>query len=352
MKKKDKKIDIAFYSKMYQLMYRSRKFEEIVMQLWHEGTIFGEMHMSVGEEAIHASIIKNLEDGDAIAVDHRGTAPFFMRGIDPISLLLEFIGHKDGLCSGQGGHMHLFSREHNMTSSGIVGASGSTAMGFALSHKYKNNKNIAVALFGEGAINQGMLLESFNMTSALELPVLFVCKDNNWAITTQSDSVTGGVLLDRAQGFGIAGEKINGLDFQESFSRIGYAIKTIRKTGKPYFIHATCVHREGHFLGDQLIALHRTTGKILGDLVGSLTKSLFKLKGGLVGERGESLGHILKIMTSSKHQLKSSVDPLVIAKKMLKNQGADVLSVEKKADQEIDQILKQTLQIIQGGNQL
>src|SRR5512147_1818519 len=99
-------------------MYRSRTFEEAVRQIWNDGKVSGEMHLGMGEEAIIAGIVSQLIDGDAMALDHRGTPPMLMRGVDPAALLCEFMGKPDGLCCGQGGHMHLFAPEKLMASSG------------------------------------------------------------------------------------------------------------------------------------------------------------------------------------------------------------------------------------------
>ena len=117
---------------LYELMLKSRLYEESIAKLWQDGLISGEMHLGTGEEAIIAGIISQLHDNDAMALDHRGTAALIMRGLDPALILRELLGQADGLCNGMGGHMHLFSKEHLAASSGIVGASGPTAAGFAL----------------------------------------------------------------------------------------------------------------------------------------------------------------------------------------------------------------------------
>lgn len=163
---------------LYALMLKARLFEEATAKLWHEGMISGEMHLGTGEEAIIAGIVSHLKEGDAMALDHRGTAALLMRGVEPVLLLREFLGCKDGLCGGMGGHMHLFSKEHLAASSGIVGAEGPAAVGFALAAQYLRPGAIAVAFFGDGAMNQGMLMESMNLASVWKLPVLFVCKDD------------------------------------------------------------------------------------------------------------------------------------------------------------------------------
>lgn len=95
---------------LYKQMLKCRLFEQEVMRLWKEGSISGEMHLGVGEEAIIVGVVNQLVDGDAMALDHRGTAPMLVRGVDPVLLMREFLGRPDGLCGGKGGHMHLFHR--------------------------------------------------------------------------------------------------------------------------------------------------------------------------------------------------------------------------------------------------
>src|SRR5512135_1847298 len=144
---------------LYELMLRSRLFELAVKSLWDEGAISGEMHLGLGEEAIVAGVVALLEPRDALALDHRGTAALVMAGVDRRLLLREFLGRPDGLCGGRGGHMHLFARQPLAASSGIVGASGPAAAGFGLAARRQRPGSLAVAFFGEGALNQGMLLE-------------------------------------------------------------------------------------------------------------------------------------------------------------------------------------------------
>jgi pyruvate dehydrogenase E1 component alpha subunit len=105
-------------------MLRSRLFEEASAKLWHAGHISGEMHLGTGEEAVIAGVTAHLRQGDAMALDNRGSAALLLRGVEPRLILRELLGAADGLCGGMGGHMHLFSKEHLAASSGIVGAAG------------------------------------------------------------------------------------------------------------------------------------------------------------------------------------------------------------------------------------
>ncbi|TET50835.1 MAG: thiamine pyrophosphate-dependent dehydrogenase E1 component subunit alpha, partial [Anaerolineales bacterium] len=143
----------------YARMYRCRLFEEVIAGLWRDGLISGEMHLGTGEEGIVVGVVSQLRPGDAMALDHRGTAALLVRGVDPVPILRELLGLPDGLCGGNGGHMHMFSKDHLSATSGIVGAEGPTAAGFALAAQHLRPDAIAVAFCGEGAMNQGMLME-------------------------------------------------------------------------------------------------------------------------------------------------------------------------------------------------
>ena len=239
------------YWTLYRHMLRSRLFEQQVRDLWNQGKISGEMHLAIGEEAISAGVVGQIQDGDALALDHRGTPQLLMRGIDPVLLLLEFMGHVKGLCSGMGGHMHLYSKKHLAASSGLVGASCPAEVGFAFANQYLRPGHIAVAFFGEGAINQGMVMESFNLACVWKLPVVFVCKDNQWSITTPSRSVTGGRPVDRARSFGIIAEEIDGGDIDSVWHTSRMAMERARRGEGSSFIHMRCFRPEGHFLGDR-----------------------------------------------------------------------------------------------------
>ncbi|HSM54819.1 MAG TPA: thiamine pyrophosphate-dependent dehydrogenase E1 component subunit alpha [Candidatus Sulfomarinibacteraceae bacterium] len=243
--------------KLYAMMLRSRLFEEAVSELWREGLISGEMHLGVGEEGIIAGIAAHLQEGDALALDHRGTSAMLLRGVDPVLLLKEMLGREDGLCGGWGGHMHLFSRPHLAASSGIVGASGPAGAGFALAAQQLRPGTAAVAFFGEGAMNQGMLLETLNLAAVWRLPLLLVCKDNGWAIATRSPQVTSGDLRERARSFGLPVASVDGRDVAAVWQLAREGLALARAGEGPTFLHATCTHLEGHFLGDLLLRLAR-----------------------------------------------------------------------------------------------
>jgi len=134
-----------------------------------------------------------------------------------------------------------------------VGSAGPAACGFALSSQHLRPGSVAVAYFGEGALNQGMLMESFNLAKVWGLPVLFVCKDNHWSITTRSVAVTAGTPLDRAAAFDLHRGEVKGADVRAVNRIAGRMINRIRRRREPAFLHARCFRPDRHFLGDPLL---------------------------------------------------------------------------------------------------
>lgn len=333
---------------LYRQMFRSRVFEEAVASLWDQGAVPGEMHLGTGEEGVVAGVVDHLRDGDAMALDHRGTPPLLMRGVDPVALLRELLGRSDGLCRGMGGHMHLFAPALLAASSGIVGASGPAALGFALAARYLRPGTVAVAFFGEGATNQGMLLESFNLAVAWNLPVLFVCKDNGWGITTRSEGVTGGRLTERARGFGMRAASVEGWDVDAVWEAAGEAVARARTGGGPTFLHARCIHVEGHFLGDPLLRIVRRPVAEMAELSGPLLRSMSRRGGAGLGERALGLGSILAaVLAQYREQRGERRDPLVVTREVLPaedGEGDAIDALELAVTEEVQEVLRTALE--------
>ncbi len=308
---------------LYRQMLQSRLFEEAVTELWEEGLVSGEMHLGTGEEGIVAGVLAHLRQGDALALDHRATPPMLMWGVDPVALLKEMLGRPDGLCRGMGGHMHLFDRERLAASSGIVGASGPAACGFALAGRRLRPGSVAVAFFGEGAMNQGMLLESFNLAVAWRLPVLFVCKDNGWEITTRAEMVTGGDLAQRAAGFGLATARVDGEDVLAVWRAAQQAVTRARAGEGPSFLHCTCVHLEGHFLGDPLLRIARRPLAEMADMAGPLTRAVVSRRGASLGDRAAGLRKLTALIGRAfAEDRRREGDPLPPARQRLHEESA------------------------------
>jgi len=331
---------------LYRVMLKSRLLEEAIARLWQDGLISGEMHLGTGEEAIIAGVVSHLRDGDAMALDHRGTAALLMRGVDPALIVRELLGCDDGLCGGMGGHMHLFSREHLAASSGIVGAEGPAAAGFALAAEYLRPGAIAVAFFGEAAMNQGMLLESLNLASVWSLPVLFICKDDGWGITTSSGSMTGGSLLERARGLGVPAVEVDGREVGEVWEACRLAVERARTGCGPTFMLARCVHLEGHFLGYQLIRMVRDPLKEMPGVAVPLTMAFLHSGGGRLDERLAGLRQVLQavLATLRDPRREAKNDPLRRTRPALVHDPARLQELEEQIEGEVQQVFRSALE--------
>lgn len=334
--------------KLYEMMLRSRLFEEAVTGLWNDGLISGEMHLGTGEEAVVAGIVAHLREGDAMALDHRGTPPLIMRGVDPAAILRELLGLPTGLCGGRGGHMHMYAREHLAASSGIVGAAGPAAAGFALSGKHLRPGSVAIAFFGDGAMNQGMLMEAMNLASAWKLPVLFVCKDDGWGITTKSSDMTGGGMNERARGLGVSPVETDGLDVRRVWEAAGAAIDRARSGVGPQFLHARCVHLQGHFLGYQLLRIARRPFKEGSGMAGDLARAI-RQPGGSLRQKMSGVGVLASALMSTIRDPRSDAanDPVRRGRSLLESDPHRLQSLEDGVAAEVEAIVESVVAEVQ-----
>lgn len=330
--------------RLYRMMARVRAFELATAELWHRGLISGEMHLGTGEEAVIAGVMAHLGKGDAVALDHRPTPALVLLGVDPVAMLKEMLGHEDGLCGGWGGHMHLLSPAHLAASSGIVGAAGPTACGFALSARHLRKGKIAVATFGDGATNQGQLLEAFNLAVAWKLPLLFVCKDNGWAITTRSDAVTGGDLPRRAEGFGLPVTSVDGLDPVVVHEAARQLIARARAGKGPGFLHAKCLRADGHFLNDPLLKMAQSPIAEGGATFKKVLSASVSSGGGGLGARAASVAKMVGLLGRAlKGGRDSGKDPLVRTRKALRKLSAEVAQIDHEVAEEMAAAVAQAL---------
>jgi len=343
------KIDIVpgFFemSGLYRQMLRCRLFLGAIKELWERGAISGEMHLEIGEEAVAAGVVMHLVEGDAMALDHRGTPPLVVRGVDLVLLLKEMLGLPGGLCGGKGGHMHFFSRRHMAAASGIVGASAPLACGFALAGQYLKLETVSVAFFGEGAMNQGMVMEALNLSRIWNLQALFVCKDNGWAITTRSESVTAGNLLERAASFGLAVHEADGGDVREVWKVAGDAIRSVRSGAGPAFLLVRVTRPEGHMLGDPVLRVAKSPIKQMAQLSGPLVRSATRSAGASLAERRKGLATIFSSILKAAGDAKfKGQDPLSRERARLKEEGFPVESLEREVREEVEKAVSDALE--------
>lgn len=317
----------------YRMMLRMRLVEEAIVAAWHDGLVPGEYHSGIGEEAINTGVILHLRADDSVAADHRNTAPFLGRGADPRSLVLEVLGSEQGMNRGWAGHMHLLDPDLRAAADGIVGASAPLAVGNAIAHARLRPGHVAVSFHGEAAMNQGMLMEAYNLAVAWRLPVVFVCRDNRWSITTHSADVTGGSLLQRARSFGLAVESVDGARVEQVHAAVGRLIGRARAGGGPGFLHATCHRPGGHFEGDPILRLlqdPRGQAAELGPGIASGTRST---AGGTAGDRARALGQLARRggQAAREWALPSGTEPLSHGRALLDGTTADRIEAEERS---------------------
>lgn len=315
----------------YRMMTRIRLVEQSLVAAWADGLVPGEYHSGIGEEGISAGVAMQLSGEDAMALDHRGTGPLIARGADPLELMLEVMGSEDGMNRGRAGHMHLMDPRLHAAADGIVGSSGPLAVGHAIALRRLHPGRIAVAFHGEAAMNQGMLLEAYNLAAAWKLPVLFVCKDNQWSITTSSASVTGGNLIDRASSFGLAVQDARGERTDEVYAAAGKLIKRARSGRGPGFLYVTCHRPGGHFEGDPLLRLANHPIAQSAEIMRELRAGMEELPG---GTRWEKMRGLRELAARSGQAIRAKVtgsrrDPVRRARKSVPEPTAQQIEAEQ-----------------------
>lgn len=339
-------------SHLYRQMLRARAFELAVADLWQRGLVGGEMHLGTGEEAVAAGVVTHLEDGDGLALAHRCSPPLVVRGVPLLPILRELLGQPDGLGGGKAGHMHLFSRAHLAGSSGIVGASLPMGAGLALAAARLRRGRIAVAFTGEGALNQGMALETLNLAVAWRLPLLVVCIDNAWSIVTRSSDVTGGTPVERAAAFGWRVDTADGTDVEAVHAESGALIDDLRaaRRPRPAFLHCPCPRLDGHFLGDPLIRASRRPHEDGRAFIGDVVASLGQEGGGWL-DRTRGVLRLAGVMARARMgaDRESARDPIRRARDAMRDQAEIRDRIDAEVGSEIAAALDAALVGVQAG---
>ncbi|MFP3579330.1 thiamine pyrophosphate-dependent dehydrogenase E1 component subunit alpha [Arthrobacter sp. SIMBA_036] len=229
-----------------------REFESRLPQYSKDGLIRGSTHPSVGMEAIAVGVSRNLRAADSIASNHRGHAHCLAKGADPGRTLAEILGRRDGYCGGKGGSMHIGVKELGILgTNGIVGAGIGLATGAALAAQMQRTGDVAVAYFGDGATNQGVLAESFNLAAIWNLPVIFICENNHFAQSaTLEQMVAQSDLRRRGEAYGVPSIDVDGMDIEAVNKAAASAVARARAGDGPTFIVADTYRYLGHMAGD------------------------------------------------------------------------------------------------------
>lgn len=330
----------------YRIMVRMRLVEEALTQAWADGLVPGEYHSGIGEEGINAGVLAHLSGRDSMALDHRNTSPLVGRGTDITKIMLEVMGSEAGLNLGKAGHMHLMDRNLPAASDGIVGTSGPLAVGAAIANQRLNPGRVAIAFHGEAAMNQGMLMESYNLAVAWGLPVIFICKDNKWSITTHSAEVTGGDVAGRAKAFGLRVRRARGDRVQDVYAAAGDLIRRARSGAGPGFLHVSCHRPAGHFEGDPIVRLLRNPRGQAAEWGPSIVDSV-RAQGG--GSRSDRVAGVTDLTTRGAraawdYVVRSRMDPIRRGRRLLDPASADrIEAIETKEVEAAIMVARETV---------
>jgi pyruvate dehydrogenase E1 component alpha subunit len=236
---------------IYRRMLRIRKFEEEGTRLFKAGKIPGAYHASIGQEAAIVGACMALRDGDAMTGTHRSHGHPIGKGADLKALMAELMGKATGICKGRGGSMHLADNSVGIIGeSAIVGGGIPLATGCALSAKVRGVDQVSLCFFGDGAVNQGTFHESLNMASLWKLPVIYLCENNGYAITTSIARSHGQPsIAKRADAYGIPGVVVDGQDVSAMYEITSDAVARARRGEGPSLIEAKTYRFDEHQVG-------------------------------------------------------------------------------------------------------
>jgi len=238
---------------MLRKMCEIRYFEQKADELFALGKVHGTMHLSIGEEAVAVGAISAIRPDDYILSTHRGHGHCIAKGADIKLMMAEFLGKETGYCRGRGGSMHIADVERgNLGATGVVGGGIPIAMGVGLSIKMRGTDQVVLGFFGDGAANLGPFHESLNMAAIWDLPVVYICENNQYAM---SMSVKRAFkienIADRAAAYGMPGVVVDGNDVLAVYQAVAEAAERARSDQGPTLIEAKTYRWKGHSKSDQ-----------------------------------------------------------------------------------------------------
>ena len=237
---------------MYSRMRLIREFDTVVKELWKQDFIYGLAHSYVCAEAIAVGACTALRPDDHITSTHRGHGHTIAKGGEPRRMMAELMGRAAGYNKGKGGSMHIAAVDMGMLgATGIVGSAMPIAVGAGLTAKTLGQPHVTICFHGDGATNQGVWHESINLAAAWDLPVIFLCENNQWAISMPYEqAVKNPTVADRAIGYGIPGVTVDGFNAFAVHDAVVEAAERARSGGGPTLIEARFYRYIGHFVAD------------------------------------------------------------------------------------------------------
>jgi pyruvate dehydrogenase E1 component alpha subunit len=240
----------------YAVMRTIRRFEERVVELVNRNEIAGVTHEYIGQEAVATGVCEALRSDDVITSTHRGHGHVIAKGADLGRMMAELFGRVDGLNRGRGGSMHIADLSCGIYgANGIVAAGAPFAAGGAWAARQQGLDRISVTFFGDGGVNQGVLHETMNLAAVWRLPVLFVCENNGYAISTASESTTAGAIVERAAAYGMPAEQVDGMDVDLVADAAQTMVDLMRGGGGPAFLECITYRYAGHHTAEGVMGL-------------------------------------------------------------------------------------------------
>ena len=257
-----KKTDKELLRKMLYEMMLGRIFEQKCAEVYRIGKIGGFCHLYIGQEAVGIGAITALREDDYVITAYRDHVQAMVKGITPEAVMAELYGRAGGNVGGKGGSMHMFSKDLGFFGGhGIVGGQIGVGTGMAYAQKYKGTDAVTLCFFGEAALNQGMFHESLNMAQLWKLPCIYICENNQYGMgTSQARAMSMSSIADKAAGYGMASEFVDGMDVMAVREATLRAIERARKDGSPTLLEVRCYRYMGHSMSDP--GKYRTTEEI------------------------------------------------------------------------------------------
>jgi pyruvate dehydrogenase E1 component alpha subunit len=245
----DKEVLLEWYRQMVQI----RRFEQACSQQYQQGKIGGFLHLYIGQEAVAVGTIGAREPRDPVITAYRDHAHALAVGIDANSVMAELFGKATGIVGGRGGSMHLADPSRNYWGGhAVVGAHLSLGAGLAVAEQYKESGGAVLCYFGDGATNIGYFHESLNLSGVWDLPIVWVCENNEYGMGTTIERASAVVkMVDKAKAYGIPAKRVDGNNVIEVYTETQKALKKARTSG-PQFLEMMTYRFEGHSMGDPL----------------------------------------------------------------------------------------------------
>jgi pyruvate dehydrogenase E1 component alpha subunit len=237
--------------KMFELMYLQRRFEERAMQMYQKGKFGGFLHLYIGQEAVSTGTVFALNDDDDIITAYRDHGWGLVRGISAKEGMAELFGKVTGCSKGKGGSMHFAKAENHFWGGyGIVGGHIPIGGGIAFANKYQENDRVTACFLGDGAVDQGSLHETLNMSQLWKLPCIYVVENNGYSMGTAARRHTVGEIHERAKGYGMKSAVFNGMDAFTVYENMKEIAEDVRKNLEPYFVEIRTYRYRGHSMSD------------------------------------------------------------------------------------------------------